>query len=163
MLDIYPGLMIWTIISFVILLIVLNKAAWKPILKALDEREKGINDNIEAAKMSREDAEKALADYQSKLAEAQTEAQSIVSKARQDAERIGEGLKEKHKAEAAVIIEKAHKQIEQERDAAIKDIRSEIAGLAINAAEKVIGKVLDKEDHKRLVMEGLNEDGGGAS
>ena len=155
MLDIHPGLMIWTIVSFLILLVILKKAAWTPILKALDEREKGIKGNIEAAKQAREDADRSLEEYRRKLSEAHTEAQSVVSKARQDAERIGEELKAKYKVDADAIIDKAKKQIDLERQAAVNEIRAEVAGLAIAAAEKVIGKTLDTEDHRRLVMESL--------
>ncbi len=157
MLDIHPGLMIWTIVSFLILLVILKKAAWTPILKALDEREKGIKENIETAKLAREDADRSLEEYRQKLSEAHTEAQSIVSKARQDAERVGEELKVKHKTEADAILDKARKQIDLERQAAINEIRTEVANLAISAAEKVVGKTLDSEDHRRLVMESLEE------
>jgi len=155
MMDIHPGLMIWTIISFVILLIVLKKVAWTPILKALDEREKGIKENIEAAKLAREEADRALADYQRKMAEAQAEAASVVSKARQDAERLREELIEKSKAESQALVERARKQIELESEAAIKAIRAEVAELAVVAAEKIINRTLTPEDHKRLAAEGL--------
>ncbi|MDP8239856.1 MAG: F0F1 ATP synthase subunit B [Candidatus Hatepunaea meridiana] len=157
MLDLHPGLMIWTIISFVILLYILNKAAWKPILKALDEREKGIKDDINTAKTAREKAESSLEEYRKQLAEAQSEAQKIVAKSREDAERIGEELKAKYQADAEALLEKARKQIDLESQAAINEIRNEVAGLAIVTAEKIIGKALDSEDHRRLVSESLME------
>lgn len=155
MMDLHPGLMIWTIISFVVLLIILKKFAWTPILAALDEREKGIKDNIEAAKRAREEAEQSLIVYRQKLAEAQTEAQAIVSKARTDAERVRDELIEKSKTDAQNQIERARKQIELESEAAIKAIRSEVADLAVIAAEKIINRTLTAEDHKRLAAEGL--------
>jgi len=157
MLDLYPGLMIWTIVSFLILLFILKKAAWTPIVKALEEREKGIKDDIESARSAREEAEKSMDDYRKKLAEAQTEAQKVVEKARHDAERVGEELKAKYKADADSQLEKARKQIELEKQAAINEIRGEIATLAITAAEKIITKNLNSEDNRRLVMEGLKE------
>ena len=157
MLDLYPGLMIWTIVSFLILLFILKKAAWTPIVKALEEREKGIKDDIESARSAREEAEKSMDDYRKKLAEAQTEAQKVVEKARHDAERVGEELKAKYKADAESQLEKARKQIELEKQAAINEIRGEIATLAITAAEKIITKNLNSEDNRRLVMEGLKE------
>lgn len=155
MMDIHPGLMIWTIISFVVLLVVLKKFAWTPILAALDEREKGIKDNIEAARKAREEADQSLAVYKQKLAEAQAEAQAMVSKARTDAERVRDELIEKSKADAQAQIERARKQIELESDAAIKAIRNEISELAVIAAEKIITRSLTPEDHKRLSVEGL--------
>ncbi len=157
MMDIHPGLMIWTIISFLILLVVLKKLAWTPILAALDEREKGIKDNIEAAKLAREEAERALADYRKRLAEAPAEAQGIVAKARLDAERVREELIEKSKADAQALVERARKQIEMESQAAIKAIRAEIAELAVIAAEKIISRSLTPEDQRRLAVEGLKE------
>lgn len=157
LLELHPGLMIWTIITFIILLIILKKAAWNPILKALDAREKGIKDNIDAAKTARTEAEDSLEEYRKKLAEAQSEAQQVVAKARQDAERIGEELKVKYKTEAEAVLEKARQQIDLERQAAVNKIRGEIAGLAIAATEKIIRKTLAPEDHQRLVMEGLRE------
>ena len=155
--DIHPGLMIWTIISFVILLVILKKFAWTPILVAIDEREKGIKDNIEAARKAREVAEQFHAVYRQKLAEAQAEAQGVVSKARADAERVRDELIEKSKADAQSQIERARKQIELESEAAIKAIRTEISSLAVIAAEKIINRSLTPEDHKRLAMEGFRE------
>ncbi len=155
--DIHPGLMIWTIISFVVLLIILKKFAWTPILAALDEREKGIKDNIEAAKKAREEAEQSLTVYRQKIAEAQAEAQMIVVKARADAERVRDELIEKSKADAQSQIERARKQIELESEAALKAIRTEISSLAIFAAEKIISRSLTPEDHRRLATDGLKE------
>lgn len=157
MLDINPGLMIWTIGTFLILLFILNKAAWKPILGALEAREKNIKDNIESARKAREDADRSIEEYRQKLAEAHAEAQSTVAKARQDAERVGEELKAKYKVEAEAMLDKARKQIDLEKQAALTEIRNEVAGLAIAAAEKVISKSLDSDDHRRLIMESLKE------
>lgn len=157
MLDLHPGLMIWTIISFVILLFILKKLAWTPILAALDEREKFIKDGIEAARKAREDAERSEEEYRKMIAEAQAEAQAVIAKARQDAETIGNQLKTKYKAEAESLLDKARKQIDLESQAAVNEIRNEVANLAISGAEKVIGKALDSEDHRRLIIEGLEE------
>ena len=155
MMDIHPGLMIWTIISFLILLVILKKFAWTPILKALDERELGIKNNIDAAKKARDEAEQSLTEYRRRLAEAQAEAASVVAKARQDAEKVSQELLEKAKSDAQGQIERARKQIELESDAAIKAIRSEVGQLAVLMAEKVIDRTLTPEDHKRLAAEGL--------
>jgi len=157
MLDIHPGLMIWTIVSFVILLFILKKFAWTPIIAALEKREKGIKDDIETARNAREVAEQSLEEYRRKLAEAASETQTIIARARTDAERIGEELKTRYKAEAENLVEKARKQIDLERQTAITEIRSEVASMAIDVAEKVIGKVLDSEDHHRLIVEGILE------
>lgn len=157
MMDINPGLMIWTIISFLVLLVVLKKFAWTPILAALDEREKGIKDNIEAAKQAREEAERALADYRKRLAEAQAEAQGVVAKARQDAERVREELVEKSKAEAQALLDRAHKQIELESQAAVKAIRAEVSEMVVVAAERIISRSLTDADKQRLASDALTE------
>jgi F-type H+-transporting ATPase subunit b len=150
--------MIWTIISFLILLFILKKFAWTPILAALDEREKGIKDNIEAAKAAREEAEAFLSGYRTRMAEAQAEAQGIVAKARADAEHVREELVEKAKADSQAIVDRARRQIEMESDAAIKAIRNEVADLAVVAAERIIGRTLTSDDHKRLASDALAGD-----
>lgn len=157
MMDLNPGLMLWTIISFVILLFILNKVAWQPILKALDEREKGIKDDQEAARKASAEAQAMLEDYQQKLKEAHAEAQNVVAQAREAAERVGEELEQQARAKAKSIVEKAEQEIDLHRQAAINEIRGEIASLAIFSAEKIISKSLDSEDHRRLVMQSLEE------
>ena len=155
MMNLEPGLMIWTIISFLIFLILLWKFAWTPILKALDAREKGIQNDIDSAKTAREEAKSALAEYRKQLTDAQSDVQAILSKARQDAERVREDLLAKSKQEAEMQIERARKQIDLERQEAVTQIRAEVAGLVISSAEKVIGKSLDIADHERLIMDSL--------
>ncbi|MBC8344194.1 MAG: F0F1 ATP synthase subunit B [Bacteroidetes bacterium] len=157
MMDLHPGLMIWTMISFVIFFLMLRKIAWGPIVKALEAREKGIKDNIEAAEAARNEAEKSLVLYKKQLAEAQAESQKVVAKARQDAERIGEELKAKAKLDAQAEVERARKQIGLERDEAVSSIRTEIASLVVESARRVIGKTLDSDDHKRLIAESIKE------
>ncbi len=156
MMEIHPGLILWTIISFIIFLLILSKFAWKPILKALDEREQSIKSDIEQAKNAREEAQKIYLTYQQKLTEAQSEAQRIIAKARADAERIHEELLAKSKSDAQAQIERARKQIEMETQAALKVLRNEVADLAIITAEKVIKRTLTHEDHKRLMVDGLS-------
>ncbi len=157
MMDLNPGLMLWTILSFVILLFLLNKVAWQPILKALDAREKGIKDDQDVARKASEDAKVMMAEYQQKLKEAHAEAQAIVVKAREAAEKVGEQLEKQAQEKAKAIVEKAEKEIDLHRQAAINEIRGEIAGLAIASAEKIISKSLNDDDNRRLVMESLEE------
>ena len=157
MMDLHPGLMLWTIISFFVLLVILKKYAWGPILKALDAREKGIKDNLQAAEAAREKGEKTLVEYRLQLAEAQAEAQTLIAKARRDAELVREDLLAKSKAEAETQIDRARMQIERESQDAIVRIRTEVAALVVDSARKVIGKTLDSEDHKRLILDSIKE------
>jgi len=149
--------MIWTIISFVILLYLLKKFAWTPILKALEDRENGIKNNIEAAKNTRDEAQKLLEDYNRKLAEAQAQAQSLLAGARQDAERVRDELMVKAKEDAVAQVDKARRQIDQERQEAINAIRVEVASMVVLSVEKIIGKTLDPHDHQRLILNSLKE------
>jgi len=155
MMDLHPGLMIWTVISFLVFLFLLTKFAWNPILKALDAREKGIKDDIAAAKDARESAEKMMLEYQEKIKNAHAEAMALVSTARADADRIRDQELAKTKTEANLLIEKARRQIDLESQAAINQIRREIATLVIASTEKVIGKALDEKDQLRLINESL--------
>lgn len=157
MMDLHPGLMLWTIISFVLFLLILKKVAWGPIIQALDAREKGIKDNIQAAEAARAGAEKSLKEYKQRLSEAQAEAQKMLANARRDAERIREDLLAKSKTEAEGQIDRARKQIEMEGQDAINRIRAEIADLIVDSARKVIGKTLNSEDHRRLILDSLKE------
>jgi len=156
MMDIHPDLMIWTIISFILLLMILKKLAWGPILNALDEREMGIKDSIKSAADAQAAANRTLEEYKTQMAEAQAEAQSIVAKSRQDAERIRDDLISKSKADAQTLIDKAAKQIDLERQEAIHQIRAEIATMVVDAASKVIGRALNEDDHKKLILETLD-------
>lgn len=157
MMDIHPGLMIWTIISFVLLLVILKKIAWGPILKSLDEREKGIKDAINSAADAQAAADRTLDEYKIQMAEARTEAQSIIAKSRQEAERIREELISKSKEEAESLVEKAAKQIDLERQDAINQIKSEIATMVVDSASKIIGRTLNEEDHKRLILDSIEQ------
>ena len=157
MMDLHPGLMLWTIISFVLFFFLLQKFAWGPIIQALDAREKGIKDNIQAAEAARIEAEKSLEEYKKQLTESQAEAQKMIADARRDAERVREDLLIKSKAEAEDQISRARKQIELEGQEAVNRIRSEIADLVIYSARKVIGKSLDAEDHRQLMLDSLKE------
>jgi len=156
MMELHPGLMIWTIITFLILLMVLKKIAWGPILKALDEREKGIKDAIKSAQEAQSAADRTLAEYKAQMAAAQAEAQSIIAKSRQDAEHMRDDLIAKTKLDAEALIEKASRQIDLERQEAINQIRTEIAAMVVDSASKVIGRALNEEDHKRLILDSLN-------
>lgn len=160
MMDLHPGLMIWTIISFVILLVLLKRFAWTPILKALEAREGRIRGDLEASRRAREEAEISLAEYRRKLAEASAESQAVVARARAEAERAREELLAKSKAEAEALVERARQQIEAERQAAVNQIRAEVAVLALAAAERVVAKSLDSADHRRLIEEALREQAG---
>lgn len=153
MMDIHPGLIIWTIVTFLILLLVLKRFAWKPILEALEKRELTIKESIAEAQRARQEAQRLFEDYQQKMKVAHQDAQRIITKAREEAERLKEEILNEARGEAQTYQERARRQIEQETRAALMAIRAEVAEWAILAAEQVIRRKLTPEDHTRIAKE----------
>jgi F-type H+-transporting ATPase subunit b len=152
-----PGLMIWTLLAFVVALLVLRKYAWPQITRILDQRQTQIEDSIDAAERTRQEADQLLAEYRERLAEARAQADEIVAKA----ERAGE-VAEREALDAAKVkredlLEQTRRDIQAETQAAIQEIRREVADLTVQATEKVTRKTLSPEDQKRLVEEALSE------
>ncbi len=157
LLDINPGLIIWTVIIFVLLLIVLKKTAWKPILTALDERERTIKESLEKAEEARKEAERILEENKERLAKAEEEVQRIVEQGREYAEKLKEQILAESEEQARKKIEEAEQAIERKQQEAFAQLRTEIADIAVSAAEKIIKETLDKEKQKKLVEAYLDE------
>ena len=153
MLDFDPGMMIWTWITFVIVLIILSKVALKPMLKAIESREKKIQGDLEEAEQQREEAENILEKHKQLIASAESEAQRIVKENQQLAEKSHQEMLEESRKEADKILEKAKDEIEQQKVSALASLKAEVADLAIGAAEKIIVQSLDKEKQKSVVDE----------
>jgi F-type H+-transporting ATPase subunit b len=153
--DINPGVSIWTLVVFAILLLVLAKTAWPAILKAVEEREARIQAQLDAAEKANAEAHQALAGYQQQLASAREEAQGIVAAARQAGERLREELVSKGRAEQEELLVRARREIGLERDKAVAELRREAVELSIAAASKVIERNLDNEADRRLVIDYL--------
>lgn len=154
-----PGSIIWTLAVFVVLLFVLKKWAWGPIVQALQAREDGIKQDIEEANKARRESEELLEKYKQQLADARKEAQKLIAEADQRAEKLHEERKQEVEAEARAMIEKARNEIELERQKAAQELRQEVVEIAITAAGKVIGQALNAEDHSELIqreIDGLN-------
>src|SRR5438105_10796277 len=151
------GLMVWTLLLFVVSMIILAKLAFPRITEALDRRQRAIEDSIEAAERTRHEADHLLEEYRERLAEAREQAAEIVERARKAGEtRIGESEAEA-KARREQLLEQARREIEIETRRAIQDIRREVADLTVMAAEKVTRKSLNEEDQRRLVEDALGE------
>jgi len=151
------GIMIWTIVVFVISLFILRKAVFPRIGEALDKRAKTIEGEIDSAARLRQEAEKVLEEYRERLTEARAQSEEIVQRARQTAD----GHEHEARERVQEILAEASKRAEREIDAATKraldDIRREVADLTIMATEKVVRKTLDDADQRRLVEEALGE------
>jgi len=150
------GVSFWTLIIFAILMLALAKTAWPAILKAVEEREKKIQAQIEAAEKANRDAQQVLADYQKKLAAAQGEAQELLAAGRAAGEKLREEIMARARAEHEELIGRARREIAAEREKAVADLRREAVELSLAAAGKVIEKNLDTEADRRMVQDYLN-------
>jgi F-type H+-transporting ATPase subunit b len=151
------GLMIWTLLAFLIALFVLRKWAWPAITEALDKRQRAIEESIDTAERARSDAAALLEEYRERLREARAQADDIVARARKAGEVHERESLEEAKARRDELIEQTRRDIEAETRRAIQEIRAEVADLTILATEKVTRKALDEDDQRRLVEEALGE------
>lgn len=151
------GLMIWTLIAFLIAFFVLRKYAWPAISEALDKRQHAIEESIDTAEKARAEAAELLEEYRGRLREARTQADEIVARARKAGEVHERESLEDAKRRREELLEQTRKDVEAETRRAIQEIRAEVADLTILATEKVTRKSLDDADQKRLVEEALGE------
>jgi F-type H+-transporting ATPase subunit b len=145
------GLMFWTIVIFVLLLIVLSRYAFKPMLAAVEARERSLQEAIDAAKRDREEAERVLAEHRAQLEKARGEAQKLIADGRATAEKLRNDLLEQTKAQQQEMLDRARREIETEKTNAIAALRREAVDLAIAGAGKVIERNLDNEANRKLV------------
>ena len=146
-----PGLMIWTIIIFVVLLIVLRKFAWGPLLAALDEREQKIKEALEQAQKTQRETELVLAENQRRTDEGFKKAEEIVQQARQEAEQMRQKMLEEAKAESRRVTEQGLLRIEAEQRAAMEEIRRVAGDLAIQAAGRLLQVSLSDQQQREIV------------
>ena len=152
----FSSLIFWEIVSFAILLFVLAKYAFPPILEALDARERKIRESIETAERQRAEAERRMLEYETKMKAAQKEAEALVEQAKLRAQHILEENERRLNQEAERIKTSTAREIDQERRRALEDVRSHATDLALRVAEKVIERSLTDADHKRLAEETLS-------
>ena len=151
------GLMIWTVLAFLVAFFVLRKWAWPAITEALDKRQRAIEESIETAERARSDAAELLDEYRARLREARAQAEEIIARARKAGEVHEHETIEEARAKREELLEQTRRDIEAETRRAIQEIRAEVADLTILATEKVTRKALDEDDQKRLVEEALGE------
>jgi F-type H+-transporting ATPase subunit b len=152
-----PGLFIWTIITFLVLLGLLTKFAWGPLLKALEERQETIRRSLDDADQAKQDLERLQKASAQIIAEARSEAQSIMVKSRAEAETVRESLKQKAKEEGQALIRSAQRQIELETGRAVQQVRHEVVDLSLAVASKLIKKNLTQEDNDALIQDSLRQ------
>jgi F-type H+-transporting ATPase subunit b len=147
----------WTVVIFLLLLVVLGKYAWGPILNGLQTRENFIREALEKAKHDREQSEARLREYEARLAAARAEASAIVDEGRRDAEAVKRRIEEDAKRESDKMIERARREIQIATDTATKELYGLAARLATDMAARVIGREVNPQDHERLIAESIEE------
>ena len=152
-----PGLYIWTIVTFVVLLLLLAKFAWRPLLEALERRQEAIRKSLDEARQAKQELGRLHEESARILAEARSEADAIISRTRADAARAGEEMKVKARADAENIVKHAEREIQLETSRALQKVRQEAVDISIAIASKIIQRNLSREDNERLIAETLSE------
>jgi F-type H+-transporting ATPase subunit b len=155
--DINTGLSAWTLIVFAILVVLLGKFAWKPILESVEAREKGIKAALDDAAAKQAQAAKLLEEHKAQIADARRQASELIAEGRAAAETVRKSIEEKARVEAQGMIDRARTEIERERDAAIDTLRKESVDLALAAASKLMQQNLDQAKDRQLVERYLGE------
>ena len=155
--QVEPGLFIWTILVFVVLLTLRKKFAWGPLLTALEERQEGIRKSLDDAEQARKELEQVQRDAEAILSKARAEADSILSETRSDAAKVRDDLRQQAQNEAQSIVQNAERQIQLETDRAVLQIREEAVELSLSIASKLIRRNLTKEDNQALIDEALKQ------
>jgi F-type H+-transporting ATPase subunit b len=148
---------LWAIVVFVILLIVLRKRAWEPILEGLQKREDAIKSAAEEAKRARDETQRVTAEFQKEMAQKMAEIPKIMEAARRDAEQFKEEMRAQTAKEVQAERQRLRREIETAKDQALHELQTHAAHLATLISAKAIGRHLSEEDHRRLVDEALTE------
>jgi F-type H+-transporting ATPase subunit b len=152
-----PGLFIWTILTFLVLLTLLAKFAWRPMLQSLEARQETIRKSLADAEKARHELERLNQESEAIISRARVDAEAIVSASRADAERLRSELRDKARTEAEGIVRNAERQIQLETARALEQIRGQAADLSVAIASKIIQRNLTREDNERLIDEALKQ------
>jgi len=157
LLNIEPGLIVWTIITFVLLMIVLRAVVWKPILTMLDDREGRIRESLEQAEKARAETEQAAEENRRAMEKAQADVQTAIAQGRETAERVAQEVRERAEADARQLLDQAQRTIEQEKQRAVQELRNQVADLAILAAGKILDDNLDESRNRKIVDDFISD------
>jgi F-type H+-transporting ATPase subunit b len=155
LIQVTPGLMIWTIVCFLVTLFVLKRFAFGPIQKMIDERRARIRESIEEAERARAEARRMLEEHRALIGRARQEAEEIRQEVRADAEKLRRRATDEIEADRQRRLDETKRQIEAETQRALSQIRVEVAKLTLIATAKVTGKVLDADDQRRLIDDAI--------
>lgn len=154
-----PAEFIPALIAFLVILVVLKKLVWPPVLEMMEKRQQKIQDDLDAAEQSKLQAAEEAKSYESKILEAHHEADAIVAKAKKEAEEVRSQVLAKAQREAADIIAKAHGAVDSERHKAMIELSGSVVDLSVEIASKIIGNDLSEEEQRRLAEKYLAEVG----
>lgn len=157
LIEVIPGLMVWTLLAFAICLFVLKKYAFGPVQKGIDARRDHIRASIDEADNAREEARALLAEHKKLIADAKTEAEGILAESRKAAAVQHERMREETEEDRKRRIEETGRQIDAATQQALSELRQSVATLSVEAAERITGKSLTSDDQKRLIDEALSE------
>ena len=157
LIQVVPGLMIWTIIAFAITFFVLKRFAFGPIQAMIDQRRERIRQSLDEADNARAEARKLLEEHRALIGRARSDAEEILAEARRVADSTRERVREEAEVDRQRRMEETHRQVEAETRRALEQIRAEVADLTLIAATKVTGKSLTDADHRRLIDESIRE------
>jgi F-type H+-transporting ATPase subunit b len=157
LIQVTPGLMIWTIVCFLVTFYVLKRFAFGAIQKVIDERRQRIREALAEADNARSEARKMLEEHRAMMAQARGQAEEILTEARKVAESQRARLRDELEVDRQRRLEETGRQIEAETTRALSLIRAEVAELTVIATQKVTGKILDDSDHKRLIEDAIGE------
>ena len=152
-----PGLFIWTIVTFLVLLALLAKFAWTPLLQALETRQNAIRKSLDDAQQAKQELERLNLESAQIINRARVEADAVITQSRADGDRLREEIRAKARAEADHIVKNAQRQIQLETSRAIEQIRREAVDLSVMIASKIIQRNLSKDDNERLIDEALKQ------
>jgi F-type H+-transporting ATPase subunit b len=155
-LDVEPGLMIWTVVVFVALLLILRKFAWPALLGAVEARERALEEQLAEAERNRAEAARLLAQHEKLIAEGRASAHALLAEARAAAEKERALAMEKTRQEQEDLLERARRDIAAERDRAVAELRREAVDLSLAAATKLLGERLNTDNDRRIVQEYLS-------
>lgn len=161
MLDVNPGLILWTILTFVILLVILKAMAWKPLLHALSAREEKIRVSLQQAEEAQRSARELLEENKRQLARAEEQSRRVVKEGRDLAEKLKTEILDRANSSSRHMIDQAREEIQREKEAAIVQLRGDVADIAIMAAGKILDATLDPSKHRALVDAAIGDLGKG--
>jgi F-type H+-transporting ATPase subunit b len=152
-----PGLFIWTILTFLVLVTLLARFAWRPLLQALDSRQELIRKSLDEAQQARQELERLQHESAQIVRQARVDAEAVVAQSRSDAARLRDEMRQKAKAEADGIVRNAERQIQLETQRALQHIRHEAVDLSVMIASKILQRNLTREDNEKLIEEALKQ------